>query len=114
MIYQLDTIFNFGKHKGKSLEELLLLQTGQGYILWYFGVNPDFYFSQETVQLFSEKFPEKQISPAIKEIIEKRANFYNDQEEEDDADDDDSYSIYDSYFDGGGGDEWSDPTEFWG
>jgi hypothetical protein len=23
------------------------------------------------------------------------------------------YSIEDSYHDGGGGDEWSDPTEFW-
>ena len=24
------------------------------------------------------------------------------------------YSIEDSYYDGGGGDEWSDPTDFWG
>lgn len=24
-----------------------------------------------------------------------------------------TYSIEDSYIDGGGGDEWSDPSEFW-
>lgn len=64
---------------------------------------------------------ESEISALVKEYLDELELdleiYYNRKQEEQDAYisrlNDDSYSIEDSYYDGGGGDEWSDPTEFW-
>jgi hypothetical protein len=45
-------------------------------------------------------------------LIEKQKDYEYDQMNNKNSLDD-SYSMDDSYNDGGGGDEWSDPTEFW-
>lgn len=86
--YGLDTILNFGKHKGKSLKEVI--QKDPSYVNWCaFNLNY-FYISKEVLEEIKSLFPNFSLSEeAQKRLNQKYAiweaeqeEFYQQQEEE--------------------------------
>jgi hypothetical protein len=108
------SILRFGKYKSKTLGNVISID--KNYILWciinldYFMLPGDYFFGDLFANefLYLDAFEFNTIKMDI-----YRTYFYEDDNESAYVSNE-NYQLDDSYDDGGGGDEWSDPSEFWG
>ena len=95
-IYTLDTEFTFGKYEGKTVKEVLELQTT--YLDWC-AINLDhFYISDETIAEIKEIKPDFKITEDGKQKLADKYLFWaNEQQHDDYADYDDYSPSYEKY-----------------
>ena len=116
--YFFETVFTFGKYQNKTFAEVF--QDDIDYINWCIKDLHHFYLSDNTIADLKKYYPNITwvISDDIKKSLEEKEIKYAKETEicySDSFDDfSDNSSMDDLYFDGGGGNEWSDPTQFWG
>ena len=95
--YTLDTEFTFGKYEGKTVKEILEIQTA--YLDWC-AINLDhFYISDEIIAEVKAIIPSFVISDeGQSKLTEKYDTWESQQQDNDDNDDDDDYSpSYEKY-----------------
>ncbi|WP_040252363.1 outer membrane protein assembly factor BamD [Psychroserpens mesophilus] len=111
LVYRLNQILNFGNHRGKTIIDIL--QSNPDDLIYYiinlthFSVDPRIFLDSKIIcnknYYFALELNLMKIKVLAQEYDDDNYDFYSEQ---------DSYE--DIYFEGGGGDEWSDPFTFWG
>jgi len=112
--YTTGSEIEFGKYKNRLVEDIL--NENPNYILWCiininnFMINGiSFNLNRWNGSIFFRHALEINIAKLmIYELFEDEPYY-----ESNDDFENDNYSCKDSYYDGGGGNEWSDPSEFW-
>jgi hypothetical protein len=93
--YSLDTLFTFGKFEGKTLKEVVRIDSS--YIEWS-SLNLDhFYLSEETIDAIKTIQSDFRLSATAKEILEKKYNTWDTNQYDNSRDDD--YEQPESYED---------------
>ena len=110
-LYHVSYEFDFGKYKSQYISDIL--KTDPQYILWCIinlnkfiieGISFDLFKTNENNLLY-EAIKHNLTKLMIYELFEEPYEPHDDY-------DNDNYNWEDSYYDGGGGDEWSDPSQF--
>lgn len=105
--YQLDTLFSFGKHEGKTLLEVCM--EDEEYISWCLTNLDHFYISDEVILQLRRVNPELSISTEAIQARDTKYDKWVEQEEEKANYEPDDYDHYGtSYEKYGGYNGWSD------
>ncbi len=75
--YELDTVFTFGKYKGKSIGEVL--EINSLYINWCITKLDHFYIANDTIQVLSEESESFSISQEERTILDEKLKVFQEQ-----------------------------------
>lgn len=111
-VYNIFDEMDFGKYKSQYISDIL--KTNPQYILWCIINLNKFIINGISFDLFKTN-ENNIVYEAIKHNLTKLMIYelFDEPYESQDDFDNDNYNWKDSYYDGGGGNEWSDPSEFW-
>ena len=110
-LYEVSYEIDFGKYKSQYISDIL--KTDPQYILWCIVNLNKFIINGISFDLFKTN-ENNLLYEAIKHNLTKLMIYelFEEPYEPKDDYDNDNYNWEDSYYDGGGGDEWSDPSQF--
>lgn len=76
-IYNLDTVLNFGRFRKRTTSEII--KKDPTYIFWCIGHLDHFLISEEVTAAITEKYPIFKFSENLKEIMDKKAETWQNQ-----------------------------------